>query len=284
MNKLAMSLVRLCKHNRDGSYSTQAGRRRGLVAAANDLYALGYKIPKANSIKPKHIQKLVQHWQSQKLSAGTIKNRLGWLRWWTLKVNKANIMPRTNRELGIGNRKANTNSRAKTLDTQPKLRSERMQLALKFMEAFGLRFEEALKLHPQQADQGDILKLKSSWTKGGRSRAIPIRTEQQRELLETAKRLLGSSSFIPDKKSYITYRKQMEAALQRAGIHNVHGLRHAYSQQRYFELTGFQCSIAGGPRKSKLTPEQCKLDEAARWEISRELGHRRLNITKVYLG
>lgn len=283
MNNLAMSLVRLCKHNRDGSFSTQTGRRRGLVAAAKDLYALGYKLPKANSIKPKHIQKLVSYWQEKGLSNGTIKNRLGWLRWWAQKVNKANVMPRSNRELGVDDKTSQATSRAKSLSSQPQLRCERMQLALKFMAAFGLRFEEALKLRPQQADQSSQLKLQASWTKGGRARTIPIRTDEQRALLEQAKQLFGSGSFIPNKKSYITYRKRMEKALQRAGITNVHGLRHAYAQLRYQELTGCACPAAGGPEIQELTSHQRQQDRAARQIVSRELGHERLSITKAYL-
>lgn len=35
----------------------------------------------------------------------------------------------------------------------------------------------AMKLRPSLADRGDRLWLKGSWTKGGRGREVPIRTE-----------------------------------------------------------------------------------------------------------
>ena len=36
------------------------------------------------------------------------------------------------------------------------------------------------------ADRGKHLQLKASWTKGGRERSVPIRTQEQRALLEQA--------------------------------------------------------------------------------------------------
>ena len=42
----------------------------------------------ANSLKPKHVQALVELWLNQQLSPGTIKNRMSCLRWWAEKVNK----------------------------------------------------------------------------------------------------------------------------------------------------------------------------------------------------
>ncbi|MDX1440769.1 MAG: hypothetical protein R3284_12795, partial [Rubricoccaceae bacterium] len=69
-----------------------------------------------------------------------------------------------------------------------------------------------------------------------------------------------------------------------AGIRIPHGLRHAYAQRRYEELTGWKSPLAGGPTTKSLTIEQRALDEGARETISRELGHSREEITKVYLG
>jgi hypothetical protein len=64
----------------------------------------------------------------------------------------------------------------------------------------------------------------------------------------------------------------------------MHGLRHAYAQQRYLELTGWPSPQGGGPSKKDLTPAQQQADQLARLAISRELGHVREQITAVYLG
>jgi site-specific recombinase XerC len=280
MNDLAMALVRLCKHNRDGAFATQANRRRGLVAMANELHALGYRMPKAQSLKPKHVHALVNQWQANGLAAGTIKNRLGWLRWWAAKVNKSSVLPRTNAELGIKRRQSRDDNRA----WQPtnKLANPLHQAVLNLMATSGLRLEEAIKFRPVSARQGDALVLKGSWTKGGRARTVPLVDDQAVTAVAAAAKLAGRGALIPANQSYIQFRRSFEAACRQAGIKNVHGLRHQWAQMRYAQLTGWGCPKAGGP--TALTRPQQLADRAARQELARELGHNRISITKVYLG
>ena len=64
----------------------------------------------------------------------------------------------------------------------------------------------------------------------------------------------------------------------------MHGLRHAYAQSRYEALTGWKAPAAGGPGRDAMTPGQRLVDTEARQQISRELGHERIQITAVYLG
>jgi len=64
----------------------------------------------------------------------------------------------------------------------------------------------------------------------------------------------------------------------------MHGLRHAYAQRRYEELTGWQSPAASGPSSKSLTQEQRDQDREVRLIISRELGHEREQVTAVYLG
>ena len=70
----------------------------------------------------------------------------------------------------------------------------------------------------------------------------------------------------------------------RAGLSHMHGLRHAYAQSRYKELTGWKAPAAGGPQSKALAPEQRETDRDARLTISRKLGHEREQITAAYLG
>lgn len=58
-----------------------------------------------------------------------------------------------------------------------------VRMSLELQRAFGLQREEAMKCQPNYADRGDHLMLKASWTKGGKPRTIPIRTDQQRDVL-----------------------------------------------------------------------------------------------------
>ena len=82
-------LKQLCRHCREGSYATQRNRERILTQAANELHVMGYRKMQARSLKPKHIEALVKHWQERELSIGTIKNRMAALRWWSAKIQQA---------------------------------------------------------------------------------------------------------------------------------------------------------------------------------------------------
>jgi hypothetical protein len=57
-----------------------------------------------------------------------------------------------------------------------------------------------------------------------------------------------------------------------------------YAQERYRELTGWQCPAREGPTSRQLTKQQKAIDRAARETLSHEMGHGREQITAVYLG
>jgi hypothetical protein len=137
-------------------------------------------------------------------------------------------------------------------------------MALRLQAAFGLRREESMKIRPGWADQGNALVLKDSWTKGGRERELPIRTEAQRAVLNEAKKLAAGGSLIPQGSTYKDQLKAFKAECQRVGINKVHGLRHRYAQTRYLEKTGWQCPARGGPTKKQLTPDQRSIDQRVR--------------------
>jgi len=287
MDDLTYTLRQLCQRNRDGSHATQADRMRILTLAARQLRTAGFRQMKVSSLNGKHIQALLGRWQAENLSAGTIKNRLSHLRWWAEKVGKAGILPADNAQLGVPERRYVTNiSKARALEAAAlaKITDEYVRMSLRLQAAFGLRREEAIKFRPGYADQGDHIMLKSSWTKGGRERSVPIATGEQREVLQAVHRLAGAGSLIPADKRYIEQRHIYDGQCKAAGLSHMHGLRHQYAQNRYEALTGWKAPAAGGPSSKELTPAQRQQDEQARQIISRELGHERTQITAIYLG
>ena len=76
MRDLNYDLKQLCRHNRDGSYATQADREHILDLIADQLHEMGFRHMNAQSLKPKHVEKLVERWLAEELSPGTIKNRM----------------------------------------------------------------------------------------------------------------------------------------------------------------------------------------------------------------
>jgi hypothetical protein len=287
VRRLNYQLKQLCKHNRDGSFGTQVQRERVLTLIANQLHALGYTQMHSKSLKPKHVEALTRHWLESGVAAGTMKNRMAALRWWAIKVNRKNVIAGSNDHYGLPRRQYATGANKATVLNEEKLAritDPHVRMSLELQQAFGLRREEAIKIRPDLADKGDTLWLKPSWTKGGREREIPIRTDNQRTVLDRARQLAGKGSLIPDHKTYVQQLRLYEGQCIRAGLSKMHGLRHAYAQRRFDELTGFKAPLAGGPKRSDLSTDERALDEKARAVISCELGHHRIAITRVYLG
>lgn len=116
MDDLTYTLRQLRLRNRDGSHATQADLQRSLSMAARQLREAGFRQMLATSLKGKHVDALLQRWQAEGLSAGTLKNRMAHLRWWAEKVGKAGILPADNTKLGIPERRYVTNeSKAREL-------------------------------------------------------------------------------------------------------------------------------------------------------------------------
>ena len=287
MRDLNYQLKQLCHRNRDGSYATQAKRMDHLMLIANQLYDLGYRGMKSRSLKQKHVDALVKGWAHQELAAGTIKNRMSVLRWWAEKADRRNVVARSNAYYGIPDRQFVTNiSKAKEVDRQEleRIGDPYVRMSLELQQAFGLRREEAIKFNPVYADRGDHITLKPSWTKGGKGRDVPVRTDEQRAVMKQAHHLAGNGSLIPSEHNYVQQLRLYERQTANAGLSKLHGLRHTYAQARYEALTGWKAPAAGGPIARALSPGQKVMDRQARRTISQELGHIREQITSVYLG
>lgn len=287
MRNLNFQVKQLCLRNPDGAYATRVARERALSLSAGQLHELGHHHMSVHSLKPKHIKGLVERWQTEGLSAGTIKNRMAHLRWWAEKIDKQSILARDNAYYGIADRVYVTNvSKASELVSEQlaKVTDNCCALSLQLQAEFGLRLEESIKFSPAYADHGDTLVLKASWCKGSRARENPITTMEQRQLLDAVHVQCGAGSLIPDGMSYVQQLNRFKYQCGKAGIDHVHGHRHAYAQRRYLALARWECPARGGPTSKNLTPLQKEVDQSVRLQISRELGHEREQITAIYLG
>ena len=281
-------LVKLTWRHRENSYNTQRARRAIVRMMADQLGDMGFLRLKAKNLKEKHAMALIERWKGEGLSAGTLKNRMGVVRWVYEKVGKSWMLARRNADYGIDNREYATNAN-KAVELTPeslgRIKSEHVRLSVQLQRACGLRREEAMKIDVAWAYRGDrVLMLKGSWTKGGRKREIPIETKTQRDLLDRVKAFTRGGSLIPSGSSYIEHLKLYENQTATAGLEKLHGLRHAYAQERYETLTGRAAPAAGGKKSGELTLEEKERDREVRMQISKELGHSRESVSVVYLG
>ncbi len=284
---LKHSILEVLKHNRDGSKNTQASRRSRLLMAANQLVNDGYQLRNVHMLKPKHINHLVNSWMEEGKLAGTLKNRMTDLRWLAGKLGKPDLVPAKNDSLNIPRRHYITNEDKSIVLSDgdvSKIDDEDVKLSLLLQKVFGLRREESIKIIINQAVFGDELRLKGPWCKNGRPRTVQITYPEQWDAIEKVKAYVGKGNraLIPKEKTYFQQLKRYENQLAKAGIHKAHGLRHAYAQRLYYDLTGWKSPIKGGPSYKMLNETQRQVDMAAREKISFMLGHERLEIVAIY--
>ena len=283
----------LCNKFREGSHATQANRRSMLKLFTEQLAKNGYDVKSMspNDLKGRHVNKLLEQWRKDGVSTGTIKNRMVAVRWWSEKVGNSGAV-KDNATYKIENRVyvTNENKSISLRDLDLSKTDANIAQSLRLQDTFGLRREESMKFQPEYALDGQkienakYIRLKDSWTKGGRPRTIPITNEKQRQELQKAyaQAAKNGGSMIPKEKSYKAHKSNFEAVTHALGIGQTHGLRHGYAQTRYRELMGFDCPAVGGSRS--LSADEKLRDKEIRMLISEELGHSRINITSVYLG
>lgn len=169
-------------------------------------------------------------------------------------------------------------------DTLRNAGNERTAAVVELARDLGLRSKEASLLNAKaalsQAQRTGHVTI-SSGTKGGRDRTIPVSPEQQKTLERAAQAQGKARSLVPPEQTWKQFRAgELRAAretLQTTGIPRIHELRAAYAVERYKTLTGHEPQMKGGnaPRAD---------DQAARLQISQELGHSRAAICNAYIG
>ena len=173
---------------------------------------------------------------------------------------------------------------------------ERAAAQLALMQAFGLRFKEAVMVRPhvdvvtaaqagRSANEAEFFMAIHRGTKGGRFRHVPVVSPEQVAALERAKRVVSKADESLSDPGYTLVRaiRHLRYVMERYGITKrclgvtPHGLRHGFAARRYEDEVNSDAPAlddVGALRES---------DERARLVVSRELGHSRKQITSVYL-
>jgi len=274
------------------SYQSMADYKSILQMSLAQLSQMGFILRSIDSLKQKHIEKLIQQWQENKLSAGTIKNRVSVLRRITELSGRKEVV-KTNADYQLAPRQYHRQVSIAITDIDlDKIEDPYIRASVSLQQAFGLRREEAIKFKPHQADERLAIRLQGSWTKGGIARLIPFTNPTQRECLDRVKALVGKNeSLIPKGSTYRQQRMRYDNVTQSLGYQHLHGLRHAYAQRRYEEMThfitkgyGWKAPINGGPKKEQLNDFEKHVDRQVRLMLSQELGHSREAVVKSYIG
>jgi integrase len=280
------------------SFGTIRSRSFVLLQGFAYLNEVGMCPRNPENFKPKHMARLVGHWEEEGLAASTLQLRFSIFSTFCNWIGKPGMLGDIDRYLkdpSVAKRTyvatEDKSWSAKGVDFQTKVAEvaaihPHAAMTLKVMHAFAVRIEEAVSLHPNEADLGNALWV--AWgTKGGRKRPVRIENTYQRQVLDEAKTFASrtTKSLVPETyKKRDTWIKRCYEIFNACGIsrkHGIvpHGLRHQRANDMYENLTGQKSPVRGGN-----APTDKKADRHARRIIAEELGHGRPEVVGMYAG
>ncbi len=188
-----------------------------------------------------------------------------------------------------------------------------LNISVRLQGELGLRFRESVRIQARTIDaalKSGILHLhaRGDGTKNGRARDIPLSSQQINILRSTRDFLRGNKqhNLIDPNKAYKEYKDFAYDALKAFtsssnSYFHFHGERHAFAHQLFSSLWQQQTGksilppvIAGlrgadwvkyAQSKTGLPENKIKeMDKEIRLEVSHQLGHNRINVTRDYLG
>jgi len=288
----------------DGTCSrkTRDERRQFYAQMVAQLWELGYKIRKLESLAEKHIAALMHYWHQQGLSAGTLHTRRSMMNHLCNSLGKRNMvreityyLPEEAVQRGTVCKEskawhAHDVDPLKVINLAREI-DERLAVMLALQHFFGLRVKESIEIRPANAvvEGGTQLEIHEG-TKSGRPRRIPIKSDDQKDVIQWARRVADSGNTKrlrwtdctwnrAQNRFYHLLRYHLGISRKLQGI-TAHGLRHGYAQGVYRQETGLPSPIEGGA----LGQIDRQTHHDASSTVSRALGHGRIDVTASYFG
>jgi len=289
------------------SNRTQDWRESCLYLMFKQLKEMGFKLDRPDQLREWHVKKLVERWETDKLSAATIQNRLSVARMFAAWIGKAGMVRGSEeyvKDPANAKRSANATKdhswSAQGVDkyamaTMIGAYDRYVGMQLRLMADFGLRREEAVMFKPHRADHGTYIIVRDG-TKGGRERSVPIDHPWQRATLDAAKAMVprvnghvGNSELTLKQAlrrfSYVLERHGLTR--KELGVTS-HGLRHERLNDMFEEVAGIpspvRTSIQNKEEAQRIIDADPMQIDLARAKVSSAGGHNRLSITNAYIG
>lgn len=274
---LERQLVSILAANREDAYGTQHKRTCTLFDAARRIVEK-FGLQKWENLGQKHVLYVIESWKAEDSDRRSIANNLSHLRWLVRKIGKANLMPKSNRDLGIEPGPRHTRA-GKVIDkptlaaNRSRIDDDRIQAMVGLGRYLGMRMREASLFRPHRDCDGNRILLNRG-TKGGRPRYLFLRTPEQHEALNAARALVsGDEALIPREfatfeqwRQYV-YRQLRAAGFSREKDQVFHDLRRSYAVERM----------------DQLIRERRWDRHSASKLVSKELGHNRIEILDWYI-
>lgn len=264
-----------------------------------DLRKMNIRLQNWDQLSTKQVGLLVRFWEERGLTASTMQNKLTALRRFCIDIGKPNTVPELQsmlqdpmRGYRSGVAWEGKSMEAKQVDpfrvfAEADALCEVFGMQLRLMYWLGARDQEAIQFRPLLADTlGGAKILLSFGTKGGRSRAVDVRTPEQRAVIERCKDLakgnpkgyMGSIRKLKAAKSRF-YRLLREIGMTKRELGvTAYAMRHSFANNEYKAVAGVESPVMGGPTLSK---EERDVVETA---VAASTGHVRKSVNAFYNG
>ncbi|GEN35926.1 tyrosine-type recombinase/integrase [Aneurinibacillus danicus] len=286
---LIEQLNKLARHNRSLSFKSR-DRYYKAVERFIRFLADNYQLQKLSNMSGRHVVTYIQYMQSKGLSASTIKTDVGAIRFFHDLMDTTRHPLPTNEELqehyyitlekrkfGGVDRVWSQKEFTGMIDYARTLKRHDIAHIAVLGREQGLRIHEAVRLDRAEAEKSLRTNLLTIKGKTGLIRHVPLRESARTVLAEVIQAVeRGQKLFVPaDKKAHqviesvqrfiINHRDKFSEAGRDAPL-TFHGLRHSFAREEYRKR------IESGMNAHK-----------ARLEVSELLGHRRDDVTRIYL-
>ena len=285
-----------------------------LIKAVDQLREQRAPIQNIGELGKTHALVLIRLWTDQNLNPAVVQNKISKLRCYLTWIGKDTAIPTHGKmkqwladngiERDFWTKTVADKSKAwaeNGVDFQAVVEKARevcgwTAMQLELQDAFGLRMAESININPQAADLGDVLRVIDG-TKGGRPRDFAFFEDmelraRQRDVLERAKLWAKKNRrgvLAPDGLTIKQAKDHFYYVLKRLGITRKnlgvtsHGLRHGFAALTYEQVTGFAPPISrNAPLEVTLTTKE--LDRVAREQVTKAMGHFRIDVPKAYVG
>jgi len=275
---LERQVIRVMAENPEDGKGAQRQRSNHLKEACRIVEAK-FGLQKLSNLGAKHVAAVVALWKEAHAGKRVLENKLANLRWMVRKIGKQNLMPRSNKELGVTPGARHTRAGKIVSETtwqaiQNAVQHPVVHAQLLLARYFGMRFEETALFRPHKQIDGNRVWINRG-SKGGRPRFVVIRNQHQRDALAAAARAVagaGLGLIPPEMRTFKAWADKVYEMLRSIGVGRAtdttfHDLRRTYAVERMHEI---------------LATRGCSWEEAAR-VVARELGHNRTEVLDWYM-
>lgn len=236
LHSLRQTANRYLKMDRRGSFRDKQHRAFVIHKLIDDLFALGDVPPSWRSLKPLHIQNLVQHWQRHKIKPATIMRYMTVIRYFLTWI-ECPISEIDNQSLNLKRQSKPCKKPMIQSNIWQSISAPSARYIMALQTEFGLTFGEAIRCIPDIHFREESLWITREIAFNSEDRVILLRNETQKRLITDMSIYTGGFKNLMQIHGYDNIRYQWRQALLPHRLPVNKSYRYLYAQQLKAQLS-----------------------------------------------